>query len=236
MTVHRVVCLDLPSKDDILLLGRNLEGVVMPLPAKEARQDLDEAGVGSHEVVVDQASAVHAHLQPRWHMVTYSQHSMLQACSLLVLHQFRLICLTEAACIQVAGSCFCNHPGHVACITHSDSTYSQMSTRATNSAVQTHQCINRSQLTQVLQILLRVVQVDGPALDTAVARALRQLPQVTAGHQLLKVHDAPLVLALYESYPEEIVRLLHLCQPSSCAVEVNNLQSRYVTIQHSWCS
>ena len=65
MTVHRIVCLDLPSKDNVLLLGGNLEGVVMPLPAEEARQDLDEAGVGSHEVVVDQASAVHAHLQTR---------------------------------------------------------------------------------------------------------------------------------------------------------------------------
>ncbi len=70
MTVHRVVCLDLPSKDNVLLLGGNLEGVVMPLPAKKARQDLNEAGVGSHEVVVDQASAVHAHLQPRLHMLT----------------------------------------------------------------------------------------------------------------------------------------------------------------------
>ncbi len=46
MTVHRVVCLDLPSKDDILLLGRNLEGVVMPLPAKEARQDLVKLVLG----------------------------------------------------------------------------------------------------------------------------------------------------------------------------------------------
>ncbi len=70
MTVHRVVCLDLPSKDNVLFLGGNLEGVVMPLPAKKARQDLNEAGVGSHEVVVDQASAVHAHLQPRLHMLT----------------------------------------------------------------------------------------------------------------------------------------------------------------------
>ncbi len=70
MTVHRIVCLDFPSKDDVLLLGGNLEGVVMPLPAKEAWQDLDEAGVGSHEIVVDQASAVHAHLQTRLHMLT----------------------------------------------------------------------------------------------------------------------------------------------------------------------
>ena len=70
MTVHRIVCLDLPSEDDVLLLGRNLEGVVVPLPAKEARQDLDEAGVGSHEVVVDQASAMHAHLQPKLRMLT----------------------------------------------------------------------------------------------------------------------------------------------------------------------
>ncbi len=70
MTVHRIVCLDLPSKDDILLLGGNLEGVVVPLPAKEARQDLNEAGVGSHEIVVDQASAMHAHLQTRLYMLT----------------------------------------------------------------------------------------------------------------------------------------------------------------------
>ena len=70
MTVHRIVRLDLPSKDDALLLGGNLEGVVVPLSAKEARQDLDEAGVGPHEVVVDQASAVHAHLQTKLHMLT----------------------------------------------------------------------------------------------------------------------------------------------------------------------
>ena len=70
MTVHRIVRLDLPSKDDALLLGGNLEGVVVPFSAKEAWQDLDEAGVGPHEVVVDQASAVHAHLQTRLHMLT----------------------------------------------------------------------------------------------------------------------------------------------------------------------
>ena len=70
MTVHRIVRLDLPSEDDVLLLGRNLEGVVVPFPAKEAWQDLDEAGVGSHEVVVDQASAMHAHLQPKLRMLT----------------------------------------------------------------------------------------------------------------------------------------------------------------------
>lgn len=70
MTVHRIVRLDLPSKDDALLLGGNLEGVVVPLSAKEARQDLNEAGVGPHEVVVDQASAVHAHLQTKLHMLT----------------------------------------------------------------------------------------------------------------------------------------------------------------------
>lgn len=92
MTVHRIVCLDLPSKDNILLLGRNLEGVVMPFPTKEARQDLNEAGVGSHEIVVDQASAVHTHLQAKLYRLTYSQHSMLAVCSLLVLHRFSLKC------------------------------------------------------------------------------------------------------------------------------------------------
>lgn len=62
--MHRIVSLDLPCKDDVLLFGGNLEGVVMPFPPKQAGQNLDEAAVGPHEVVVDETSAVHAHLQP----------------------------------------------------------------------------------------------------------------------------------------------------------------------------
>ena len=61
-----VVSLDLPGKDDVLLLGGNLERLVVPLPAKEARQDFDKAGVGAHEVVVDQTCSVHAHLHQRY--------------------------------------------------------------------------------------------------------------------------------------------------------------------------
>lgn len=63
MAVHWVVCLDLPREDDVLLFGGNLEGEVMELPAKHAGQDLNEARVGLHEVVVYQPSAMHPHLQ-----------------------------------------------------------------------------------------------------------------------------------------------------------------------------
>ncbi len=90
MTVHRVVCLDLPSKDNVLLLGGNLEGVVMPFPAKEARQDLNEAGVGSHEVVVDQASPVHAHLQPRLYMLTTRLYMLTTILSMLTTKLYML--------------------------------------------------------------------------------------------------------------------------------------------------
>ena len=57
-----VVRLDLPGKHNVLLLGGDLEGLVVPLPAKEAGQDLDEAAIGPHEIVVDQARPMHAHL------------------------------------------------------------------------------------------------------------------------------------------------------------------------------
>ena len=62
--MHWVVGLDLPGKDDVLLLGGDLEGEVVELPAKHAWQDLNKAGVGLHEVVVDQPSSMHPHLQP----------------------------------------------------------------------------------------------------------------------------------------------------------------------------
>lgn len=68
-----VVCLDLPGKDDVLLLRGDLEGVVVPFPAKEAGQDLNEAGVGSHEVVIDQPSTMHTHLQSTVTVSTYSR-------------------------------------------------------------------------------------------------------------------------------------------------------------------
>lgn len=63
MAVDRIVGLNLPCKNDVLLLRGHLEGVVGMPPAKHAGQDLNEAGVGLHEVVVDQPSAMHAHLQ-----------------------------------------------------------------------------------------------------------------------------------------------------------------------------
>jgi len=90
---------------------------------------------------------------------------------------------------------------------------------------QTYQGINRAQLTQVLQVLVRIIQVDGPALHSVVPGALGQLPQVAASYQLLKVHDAPLMLALYEGYSEEVIRLLNLCKLATRAMELNNLQS-----------
>lgn len=62
VTVDRVVGLNLPGKHNVVLLGGHLEGLVMPLPAKEAGQDLNEAGVGPHEVVIDQTRPMHAHL------------------------------------------------------------------------------------------------------------------------------------------------------------------------------
>lgn len=65
VAVDGIVSLDLPGKDDVLLLGRDLEGLVVPLSAKQARQDFDKAGVGAHEVVVDQTCSMHAHLQQK---------------------------------------------------------------------------------------------------------------------------------------------------------------------------
>lgn len=62
MAVDRVVGLDLPCKDDVLLLGGHLEGVVGVPASKHAGQDLNEAGVGLHEVVVDQPCTMHPHL------------------------------------------------------------------------------------------------------------------------------------------------------------------------------
>lgn len=67
MAVDGVVGLDLPGKDDVILLGGDLEGLVMPLPAKQAGQDFHKAGVGAHEVVVDQPCSMHSHL----HCIAY---------------------------------------------------------------------------------------------------------------------------------------------------------------------
>lgn len=67
MAVDRVVGLDLPCKDDVLLLGGHLEGVVGVPASKHAGQDLNEAGVGLHEVVVDQPCTMHPHLHQRKH-------------------------------------------------------------------------------------------------------------------------------------------------------------------------
>ena len=63
MAVNRIVGLDLPGKDNVFLFGGNLEGEVVEAPAKLAWQDLNEAGVGFHEVVVDQTRSMHSHLQ-----------------------------------------------------------------------------------------------------------------------------------------------------------------------------
>ena len=62
MTVHRVVRLNLPGENNVLLFGGNLERVVMPLPAKLTGQNFNEAAVGLHEVVVYEACPMHAHL------------------------------------------------------------------------------------------------------------------------------------------------------------------------------
>ena len=62
MAVNGVVGLNLPGKDDVVLFGGNLEGLVMPLPAKQAGQDFHKAGVGAHEVMVDQPCSMHSYL------------------------------------------------------------------------------------------------------------------------------------------------------------------------------
>ena len=78
VAVDRVVGLDLPGKNDVLLLRGHLEGVVGMPPAKHARQDFNEAGVGLHEVVVDQPSTMHAHLHQHcmycWPPITVKLH------------------------------------------------------------------------------------------------------------------------------------------------------------------
>ena len=84
VAVNGVVGLDLPGEDDVLLLGGDLKGKVVELPAKHAGQDLNEAGVGLHEVVVDQASTMHPHLQP--YMLVHEPH------------QFRLISVRSIVC------------------------------------------------------------------------------------------------------------------------------------------
>ena len=83
VAVNRVVGLNLPCKDDVLLLRGQLEGIVGEPAAKHARQDLNEAGVGLHEVVVDQPCTMHPHLQPQcmhsWFPSTVKGHC--QECS-----------------------------------------------------------------------------------------------------------------------------------------------------------
>lgn len=64
MAVARVVGLNVSRKDNVLLLGRHLEGVVGVPPADHAGQDLNEAGVGPHGVAVDQACAMLPYLHP----------------------------------------------------------------------------------------------------------------------------------------------------------------------------
>ena len=62
MAVDWVVGLDLPGKHNVLLFGGNLEGEVMEAPAKHAGQDFNEACVWLHEVLIDEARPMHAHL------------------------------------------------------------------------------------------------------------------------------------------------------------------------------
>ncbi len=58
-----IVSLKPPIESDALLLSGNLKILTGPDPAKFARHDLHKAAVGLHEVVIDQASAVHSNLK-----------------------------------------------------------------------------------------------------------------------------------------------------------------------------
>jgi len=64
-------------------------------------------------------------------------------------------------------------------------------------------------LTELLRELLGVIQVDCPTFNMLVLCACGQLPRLALIKNLLKIHDAPLVLALDETNPEHISRLVN---------------------------
>lgn len=72
----------------------------------------------------------------------------------------------------------------------------------------TYQSIKGLQLTELLWELLGVIQVDCPTLNMLVLCACRQLPRLGLIKDLLKINDVPFVLALNESNPEHIGRLV----------------------------
>ena len=58
-----IASLDRPGKSDRLLLRRILIILTGPIPTKIAWKDLDKATIWRHEVVIDQASPMHAYLE-----------------------------------------------------------------------------------------------------------------------------------------------------------------------------
>ena len=59
-----LVCLKPPVESDVLLIGGSFEILTGPGPAKFAGHDFHKAAIWLHEVVVDQAGAMHANLKP----------------------------------------------------------------------------------------------------------------------------------------------------------------------------
>lgn len=77
-----------------------------------------------------------------------------------------------------------------------------------NSSNITYQCVNGAQPTEVLKEVVGIVQVHCHTFNSVVLGAFWQLPCLALVKQLLKVHDAPLVLALNDSNPEHAGRLV----------------------------
>lgn len=65
VTAFFLACLQLPGKSDVFFLRRALKVLAWPFSPKFAWEYFEKAGIRRHEIVIDQASAVHSHLNSR---------------------------------------------------------------------------------------------------------------------------------------------------------------------------